>query len=118
MGFEWGADPEEAAARALAALEETIVLERPDSIAAVLLESIVGSGGTLIAHPDYMRGVRALCDKYGILYIADEVMVGFGRTGRMWGFEHFDGLLPDIVTSAKGLSSAYLPISMVCTRAP
>jgi len=118
MTFAWGESEGEATQRALAALEEQIVLEGPDTIAAVLLESVVGSGGALMAQPDYMRGVRALCDRYGILYIADEVMVGFGRTGKMWGFQHFEGLLPDIVTSAKGLSSAYLPISMVAMSAP
>ena len=61
----------------------------------------LGSGGTLIAHPDYMRGVRALCDKYGILYIADEVMVGFGRTGRWFAIDHTQ-TVPDIIIMAKG----------------
>jgi len=116
FGFSWAEDPDEAASRALAALEETIVLEGPETIAAVLMESIVGSGGVLIHPHAYVRGVRALCDKYGILYIADEVMVGFGRTGKLWGFQHFEGVVPDLVTSAKGLSSAYLPISMVAMR--
>jgi len=116
MSFSWGDEPLEACHRALGALEETILLEGPESIAAVLLESVVGSGGVFMAHPEYMRGVRALCDRYGILYIADEVMVGFGRTGKMWGFQHYPGLVPDIVTSAKGLSGAYLPISMVAMR--
>ena len=113
LTFAWGDSEEEAVARSLAALEEQILLENPETIAGVLLESVVGSGGTFAAHPDYMRGVRALCDKYGIVYIADEVMVGFGRTGKMWGFQHYEGVVPDVVTSAKGLSGAYLPISMV-----
>ena len=113
LTFAWGDSEEEAVARSLAALEEQILLENPETVAGVLLESIVGSGGTFAAHPDYMRGVRALCDKYGIVYIADEVMVGFGRTGKMWGFQHYEGVVPDVVTSAKGLSGAYLPISMV-----
>lgn len=64
----------------------------------------------------YMEGVRALCDKYGILMICDEVMVGFGRTGKFWGFQHFDGVVPDILTSAKGLSAAYLPLAVVGVR--
>jgi len=81
-----------------------------------MLESIIGSGGVYRAPAVYMQGVRALCDKYGILLIADEVMVGFGRTGKMWGFQHYEGVLPDIVTSAKGLSGAYLPISVVGMR--
>ena len=114
--FSWGDDPEAAAERALAALDEQICLEGPDTIAGVLIESVVGSGGVLVPHPTYMRGVRALCDTYGILYIADEVMAGFGRTGKMWAFQHFDGVVPDLVTSAKGLSSAWMPISMVAMR--
>jgi len=81
-----------------------------------MLESIPGSAGVFTTDPDFMRGVRALCDKYGIVYIADEVMCGFGRTGKLWCFQHYPGLLPDIVTSAKGLSGAFLPISMVAMR--
>ena len=113
LGFSWGGTPEEAAEQALAALEEQIVMEGPNNVAAIMIESIVGSGGTLLKPPGYMQGVRALCDKYGIVYIADEVMVGFGRTGKLWGFEHYEGVVPDIVTSAKGLSAAYLPLSVV-----
>jgi len=111
--FNWAEDSEENAQRALAALEEQILLEGADTIAAIMLESVVGSGGVLVPHPSYMQGVRALCDMHNILYIADEVMVGFGRTGKFWAFQHYDGVVPDIVTSAKGLSSAYLPLSMV-----
>ena len=119
MLFSWDEeDAEVAAQRSRAALEEQILLEGPETIAAVLLESIVGSGGTFAAPTSYMQGVRALCDKYGVLYIADEVMVGFGRTGKMWGFEHYEGVVPDLVTSAKGLSSAYLPLSMVALSEP
>jgi len=65
-----------------------------------------------------VQGIRALCDKYGILYIADEVMVGFGRTGKFWGFQNYPGVVPDIVTSAKGLSAAYMPLAMVAMRQP
>jgi len=118
LNFSWGASPEEAATHALAALEEQILMEGPNNVAAIMLESIIGSGGTIVAPPGYMQGVRALCDKYGIVYIADEVMVGFGRTGKLWGFEHYEGVVPDIVTSAKGLSGAYLPIAVVGMRAP
>jgi taurine--2-oxoglutarate transaminase len=114
--FAWGDTPEQGTNRALAALEEQILGEGPESIAAVMMESIIGSGG-VFKHPvEYVRGVRALCDKYGILYIADEVMVGFGRTGTLFGFQHYEGVVPDIVTSAKGLSASYLPLSMVATR--
>ena len=99
--FNWAGEPEEAIARSLAALEEQILLEGPQTIAGLLIESVTGSAGVFAAPAEYMRGVRALCDKYSILYIADEVMVGFGRTGKQWAFQHFEGLLPDIVTSAK-----------------
>lgn len=102
--------------RSLRMLEEQIICEGQNSIAAILLESIVGAGGVLIAPEAYMKGVRALCDRYNILLILDEVMVGFGRTGRFWGFENYKGLMPDIVTSAKGLSAAFLPLSMVGVR--
>jgi len=111
--FSWGDNEAKATEVALAALEEQILMEGPQTIAAVMLESIVGAGGTLVPPKGYMEGVRALCDKYDILYIADEVMVGFGRTGKVWGFQHFDGLVPDIVTSAKGLSAAYMPLAVV-----
>jgi len=63
-----------------------------------------------------LEGVRALCDKYGILLIFDEVMIGFGRTGKMWGFQHFPGVIPDIMTFAKGLSASILPLSGVGFR--
>jgi adenosylmethionine-8-amino-7-oxononanoate aminotransferase len=97
-------------------VEEQIRMEGPDTIAAIMLESIVGAGGVLVSPKGYMEGVRALCDKYNILLILDEVMVGFGRTGKFWGFQHFDGVLPDIMTSAKGLSGAYMPIAVVGVR--
>merc|ERR1719221_1444894 len=100
----------------LSMLEEQIRMEGPDSIAAIMLESIVGAGGVLVTPKGYMEGVRALCDKYNILLILDEVMVGFGRTGKFWGFQHFDGVLPDIVTSAKGLTGAWMSLSMVAVR--
>jgi len=118
MLFGWGDSVEDATGRALAALEEQILGEGANTIAAVMLESIPGSAGVYLADPAYMRGVRSLCDKHGILYIADEVMTGFGRTGKLWGFQHYEGLMPDIVTSAKGLSGAFMPIATVVMRAP
>jgi taurine--2-oxoglutarate transaminase len=67
--------------------------------------------------PGYMQGIRAICDKYNILMHMDEVMVGFGRTGKLFGFQHYDGVLPDIVTCAKGISGAAIPLSMTaCTE--
>lgn len=113
--FAFGATDEERTAKALAFLEEQIMCEGPTSIAAVMFESVIGSGGVHTAPKGYMEGVRALCDKYGILMICDEVMVGFGRTGTLWGFQNYD-IIPDIVTSAKGLTGAYLPLSMVAVR--
>jgi len=113
--FSFGVTEEERSAQALSFLEEQIVCEGPGSIAAVMFESVIGSGGVHMAPKGYMEGVRALCDKYGILMICDEVMTGFGRTGKFWGFQHYD-VVPDIVTSAKGLTGAYLPLSMVAVR--
>ena len=71
-------------------------MEGPQNIAAMMMESVIGSGGVYVAPPGYMEGVRAMCDKYEILLIGDEVMAGFGRTGKMWGFEHYlvGGVLP------------------------
>jgi adenosylmethionine-8-amino-7-oxononanoate aminotransferase len=116
FGFTWGSSDEQATIRSLQALEEQIIVEGPGSIAAILLESVVGAGGVLVPPVDYMQGVRALCDKYNLLFILDEVMAGFGRTGKMWAFEHFHGVLPDIVTSAKGLTGAIMPLSVVGVR--
>lgn len=114
--FAWGHDAVEAGECALAAVEEQILAEGPETIAAMIIEPIVGAGGVLMHPEGYVQGLRALCDKYGMLLIADEVMVGFGRTGKMWGFQHYEGVLPDIVTSAKGLTSSYLPLSVIGMR--
>ena len=116
--FSWGESEEEVTLVSLAALEEQIITEGPETIAAIMIESVAGSAGVLVHPRGYVQGVRALCDLYGILYIADEVMVGFGRTGKLWGFQHYEGVLPDLVTSAKGLTSAYMPLSVVGMRAP
>mmetsp|Transcript_85231 Transcript_85231/g.189430 ORF Transcript_85231/g.189430 Transcript_85231/m.189430 type:complete len:524 (-) Transcript_85231:138-1709(-) len=115
--FSFGATAEERCAKALGYLEEQLRCEGPETVAAVMLESVVGSGGVHMAPPGYMEGVRSLCDRYGIVFIIDEVMVGFGRTGKLWGFQNYD-IVPDIVTSAKGLTGAYLPLSMVAVRKP
>jgi adenosylmethionine-8-amino-7-oxononanoate aminotransferase len=116
--FKWGNNEEEVVSNSLAALEEQIVLEGPSTIAAIMMESVVGAGGVLIHPVGYVQGVRALCDKYQILLILDEVMVGFGRTGKFWGLQHYPGVVPDIMTSAKGLTGAYLPLSMVGISEP
>jgi taurine--2-oxoglutarate transaminase len=96
-------------------LEEIILYEGPQSIAAILMESVTGTNGILIPPAGYMQGVRVLCDKYGILMIADEVMAGFGRTGRWFAIEHWN-VVPDIMTMAKGLTSAYAPLGAVAMK--
>ena len=103
---------EEAANYYLAKLEEQIQYEGPDSIAAIVLETITGSNGVIIPPKGYFPGVRALCDKHGILMICDEVMTGWCRTGKMFAFEHFD-VKPDIVTFAKGVTCGYIPLGGV-----
>lgn len=111
-----GDTEEERCQMALNMLEEQVLNEGPDTIALIQFESVVGGGGVIMPPEGYMQGVRAICDKYNILLHCDEVMVGFGRTGRLFGFQHYDGVVPDIVTAAKGISSAALPISMMATR--
>lgn len=111
-----GASEEERVHSALTMLEEQILNEGPHNIASIMMESIVGAGGCLIMPPGYMQGVRAICDKYGILMHLDEVMVGFGRTGKMFGFQNYDGVMPDIVSAAKGISGAAVPLSMTACR--
>ena len=96
-------------------LEEIIRYEGPETIAAILMESVTGTNGIIIPPEGYMQGVRALCDKYGIVMIADEVMSGFGRTGKWFAVEHWD-VVPDIMTMAKGLTSAYAPLGAVAMK--
>jgi taurine--2-oxoglutarate transaminase len=96
-------------------LEEIILYEGPESIAGIIMESVTGTNGIIIPPQGYMQGVRALCDKYGIVMIADEVMSGFGRTGKWFAIEHWD-VVPDIMTMAKGLTSAYAPLGAVAMR--
>jgi taurine--2-oxoglutarate transaminase len=96
-------------------LEEIILYEGPASIAAILMESVTGTNGIIIPPQGYMQGVRALCDKYGIVMICDEVMSGFGRTGKWFAIEHWD-VTPDIITMAKGLTSAYAPLGAAAMK--
>jgi len=96
-------------------LEEIIQYEGPETIAAILMESVTGTNGILIPPQGYIQGVRALCDKYGIVMIADEVMSGFGRTGKWFAIEHW-GVVPDMITMAKGLTSAYAPLGAVAMK--
>jgi len=100
---------------ALTDLEETIELEGPQTIAAFILEPITGTNGILAPPDGYLEGIRALCDRYGILMICDEVMTGFGRTGRWFAVDHW-GVVPDLMTMAKGLTSSYVPLGAVGLR--
>jgi taurine--2-oxoglutarate transaminase len=93
-------------------LEEIIMYEGPQTIAAIILETITGTNGIIIPPDGYLQGVRELCDRYGILLIADEVMSGFGRTGKWFGVDNW-GVAPDLMTMAKGLTSAYAPLGAV-----
>src|SRR5258708_7520466 len=111
-GIQRGTDSAEVA---LAQLEETIQLEGPSTIAAFILETITGTNGILIPPDGYLQGVRDLCDRFGILLICDEVMTGFGRTGRWFGVDHW-GVVPDLITMAKGLTSSYVPLGAVGMR--
>ena len=108
-------DPAEETARALAHLRETIEAENASSVAAILLETVVGSNGVIVFPPGYLAGVRALCDEYGILMILDEVMAGFGRIGTAFGAQRF-GVVPDLITFAKGVTSGYVPLGGVLVR--
>lgn len=92
------------------------MMENPNSIAAIMIETICGSAGVLVNPPEVLQGIRALCDKYNILLIMDEVMVGLGRTGEMFSFQTYDGIVPDMFTCAKGLSGSFLPLSAVGFR--
>ena len=96
-------------------LEEIIQYEGPQTIAAILIETVTGTNGIIIPPAGYLEGVRALCDKYNILLIADEVMSGFGRTGRWFAVQHWN-VVPDLMTMAKGLTSAYAPLGAVAMK--
>ncbi len=96
-------------------LEEIILYEGPESIAGILMESVTGTNGLIIPPDGYMQGVRTLCNKYGIVMIADEVMSGFGRTGKWFAVDHWE-VIPDVITMAKGLTSAYAPLGAVAMK--
>ncbi|HEV2640700.1 MAG TPA: aspartate aminotransferase family protein [Actinocrinis sp.] len=102
----------EEGARALEHLEQTVLFEGPGTIAAIVLETVVGTAGILVPPPGYLAGVRELCDRHGILYIADEVMVGFGRTGAWFAVDNWQ-VAPDLIAFAKGVNSGYVPLGGV-----
>ena len=108
----WGEAESRPAAEALQGLEDVIRYEGAHTIAAIFLETIVGTNGILIPPDGYIQGVRELCDRHGIVMVADEVMAGFGRTGKWFAIQHWD-TVPDLLTMAKGLTSSYLPLGAV-----
>ena len=111
----WGEAEPRPVAESLQGLEDVIRYEGAHTIAAVFLETIVGTNGILIPPDGYIQGVREICDRNGILMVCDEVMAGFGRTGRWFAVDHWD-VVPDLVTMAKGLTSSYLPLGAVAMR--
>lgn len=108
----WAEDVETERERALEHLDRTIRAEGPESIAAILLETVPGTAGILVPPPGYLRGVREIADRYGIILILDEVMAGFGRTGSWLALDQHD-VVPDLITFAKGVNSGYVPIGGV-----
>ncbi|WP_432363369.1 aspartate aminotransferase family protein [Sporosarcina sp. UB5] len=106
---------EPAALPSVQAIDNVMTWEMSDTIAGVILEPIITGGGVIMPHEDYLRGVKAVCEKHGALLIVDEVICGFGRTGKAFGFQNY-GIQPDIVTMAKGLTSAYMPLSATAVR--
>ncbi|WP_175409667.1 aspartate aminotransferase family protein [Streptomyces sp. TRM64462] len=102
--------------RALAHLEDTLAFEGPQSVAAIVLETVPGTAGIMPPPPGYLAGVRELCDRHGILLVLDEVMAGFGRTGAWFAADHY-GVVPDLLTFAKGVTSGYVPLGGVAISA-
>ena len=111
----WGEKEPRPVEESLQGLEDVIRYEGAHTIAAVFLETIVGTNGILIPPDGYLQGVREICDRNGILMVCDEVMAGFGRTGRWFAVDHW-GVVPDLMTMAKGLTSSYLPLGAVGMR--
>jgi putrescine aminotransferase len=106
---------EELVQRRARELREAILREGPDTVSAVIMEPVLSSGGFIIPPVGWLRAVRAICDELDVLMIADEVITGFGRTGRWFGCEH-DGIVPDLMTVAKGITSGYIPLSASIAR--
>jgi taurine---2-oxoglutarate transaminase len=104
--------PEQECERALAHLRDTLMVEGAQTVAAIILETVVGTNGVLVPPDGYLAGVRALCDDYGIVMICDEVMAGFGRCGEWFAVDHW-GVTPDLITFAKGVNSGYVPLGGV-----
>ncbi|WP_158737970.1 aspartate aminotransferase family protein [Alteribacillus sp. YIM 98480] len=96
-------------------IEDTIIWERPETVAGVIMEPIITGGGILIPHDSYLKKVEQICRKHNVLLMIDEVICGFGRTGKKFGFQHYN-ITPDIVTMAKGITSGYLPLAASAVR--
>ncbi len=111
-GIQKGMDTTE---EVLGLTEEVLELEGAKTVAAIIVEPVVGTNGILIPPDGYMQGLRALCDKHGILLIADEVMAGFGRTGEWFSVDHWK-IVPDLISMAKGLTSAYVQLGAIGMR--
>lgn len=112
----WSTTPDVCDRPCAAHVEEAILAEEPSTIAAVLMETVPGTNGGYFPPPDYYAKVRAICDRHGILLILDEVLTGFGRTGRWFAVEHY-GTLPDIMTMGKGITSGHAPLGAVAVNA-
>jgi taurine--2-oxoglutarate transaminase len=103
--------------RALAHLRDTLMVEGPDTVAAIVMETVVGTNGILVPPPGYLAGVREICDEFGIVMICDEVMAGFGRCGEWFAVNHWN-VVPDLITFAKGINSGYVPLGGVIISDP
>ena len=112
---KWGKRDPEPVASSLAEIEDIIRYEGGANIAGLIVETVVGTNGILVPPDGYMQGLRQICDRHGILLIADEVMSGFGRTGRWFAIDHWN-VVPDLITMAKGLTSAYVQLGAVGMR--
>jgi len=108
----FGQEPDTCHRECISHIEQVIRFEGPDSIAAVLMEGVTGTNGLFVPPDDYWPRLREICDRYGILLIADEVMSGFGRTGTWFAVDHWN-VAPDMITMAKGITSGYLPLGAV-----
>ncbi len=106
---------EDCAEHCVAALEAVVLAHGPARVAAIFVEPIVGANGVVVPADGYLEGLRALCDRWGILLVADEVMTGWGRTGRWFAVDHW-GVVPDILTTAKGLTGGYVPLAATVVR--
>ncbi|MDT4939192.1 MAG: taurine---2-oxoglutarate transaminase [Pseudonocardiales bacterium] len=104
--------PEEETQRALQHLRDLLIVEGPHTVAAIILETVVGTNGILVPPPGYLAGIRTICDEFGIVMIADEVMAGFGRCGEWFAVDHWE-VAPDLIAFAKGVNSGYVPLGGV-----